>query len=530
MSAPDRTLGRIEWSAGLLALAAAVLGSCLVAAHGGALWRDEVNSVNTALAPSFAEFARDAEFDSFPLLWLSLLRAWLALAGAGDVGLRCFGLLGGLALFAALTFAALRLGRRPALLGMALLAVNPAILVSASALRAWGLGAALGILALVLVFEATRAPSPRRIALAALFAVLGVQCVFQNPVLLAALCGGAMASALFAGHPRRALVPLGIGAVAALSLLPYLPLFLRVGEWRALAHVPLSLLDLAGRAFAVFTASGPLVLATWGAFFVLALAAGVACVRDRQAESERRALVLGALVTVVCASAGLLVFLKLVGHPTEPWYFLGAVALLAACGEIALARSTDARAPRLAVAALTVLVLAFGLPRVLGTLRQPQTNVDAIARELEANASPRDLVIVNPWVYAISFARYYDGRAPFTTIPPLPDHRLHRYDRVREIMQREDPTAPLRARVEAVLQSGGRVWIVGGLSAPPPGQAPPRLPPPPLPDTGWNAEPYETAWSMELSALLRRHATRARDVATPPAREFAYLRVFEGWR
>jgi hypothetical protein len=35
---------------------------------------------------------------------------------------------------------------------------------------------------------------------------------------------------------------------------------------------------------------------------------------------------------------------------------------------------------------------------------------------------------------------------------------------------------------------------------------------------------------MEISALLRRHATRISDVDTPPAREYAYLRVFEGWR
>jgi hypothetical protein len=528
---PDR-LAQLEWAVAGLAAAAALLGLLVVTSHAGALWRDEVNSVNTVSAHTLPEFLRQSEFDSFPLLWLLLLRAWVASgAGASDAGLRVFGLLGGLALFAALAFAALRLGRRPPLVSMALLAVNPEIVCWGASVRAWGLGAALAILSLVFVHEATAHPTRRRIALAVLFAVLSVQCVFQNPVLLAALIGGAMAAALAAGRGKRALVPFAIGLAAAVSLLPYLPLLLRVGEWRSLAHVPLSFSDLAGRAFAVFAASGSLVLACWAAFFGIAFASGAYRLRSRAAAgSERGGMLLELLVAMALSSVGLLLFLQQVGHPTESWYYLGWIALLAACAELAIASALPSRPLRLALVGLTLLVLAAGLPGALSSLSERQTNVDAIALHVEEHAQSGDLVVVNPWVFAISFGRYYHGSAPLETLPPLEDHRIHRYDLVKQAMQTADPIAPLRARVEQVLEGGGRVFVVGGLQAPAPGKAPPRLPPPPLPGTGWNSEPYEAAWSMEISALLRRHATRISDVDTPRAREYAYLRVFEGWR
>jgi hypothetical protein len=197
---------------------------------------------------------------------------------------------------------------------------------------------------------------------------------------------------------------------------------------------------------------------------------------------------------------------------------------------VAIASAAPGRSLRLALVGLALFVLAAGLPRTLPSLGERQTNVDAIALHLEEQAGSGDLVVVNPWVFAISFARYYDGPAPLATIPPLEEHRIHRYDLVRQAMLAADPIAPLRAQVQQVLEAGGRVYVVGGLTAPPPGKAPPRLPPPPLPGTGWSSEPYEAAWSMEISALLRKHATRVSDVETPRALEYAYLRVFEGWR
>jgi hypothetical protein len=247
-------------------------------------------------------------------------------------------------------------------------------------------------------------------------------------------------------------------------------------------------------------------------------------------ERERRGVLIHALVSMALSSAGLALFLLLLGHPTESWYYLGWIALLATCAEVAIAVSTRSRTLRLALVALTGVVLAAGLPRTLVSLAERQTNVDAIALHLEEHAESGDLIVVNPWVFAISLGRYYHGSAPLSTLPPFEDHSIHRYDLLKQAMLAVDPIAPLRTRVQQVLEAGGRVWVVGGLSTPAPGKAPPRLPPPPLPGTGWNAEPYEAAWSMEISALLRRHATRITDIETPRAREYAFLRVFQGWR
>jgi uncharacterized membrane protein len=88
-------LQRVEWVVALLATAAAVLLSFVFVVHADGLWRDEVNSVNVAMAPSLSELWRLLEFESAPVLWVLLLRGWLALFGSSsDLGLRLLGALG----------------------------------------------------------------------------------------------------------------------------------------------------------------------------------------------------------------------------------------------------------------------------------------------------------------------------------------------------------------------------------------------------------------------------------------------------
>jgi hypothetical protein len=66
------------------------------------------------------------------------------------------------------------------------------------------------------------------------------------------------------------------------------------------------------------------------------------------------------------------------------------------------------------------------------------------------------------------------------------------------------------ARVEAVLRSGHRLWIVGELSAPPAGAPIPRDPPvAPHGPLGWSDHPYTEAWGYELGYFLMQHITNA---------------------
>ena len=90
-------------------------------------------------------------------------------------------------------------------------------------------------------------------------------------------------------------------------------------------------------------------------------------------------------------------------------------------------------------------------------------------------------------------------------------------------------------RVERVLRGGGRVWIVGGLLLPPPGQPAPHLPPAPNGPWGWHSGPYINGWLTQLGALLQAHADVTREVPLPPVgpvnvfETAPALLVAEGW-
>ena len=56
--------------------------------HAGPLWRDEVNLLNVATMPTFRSMFEHFHLDSFPFVWLSLCRLWIALVGDGDAAVR----------------------------------------------------------------------------------------------------------------------------------------------------------------------------------------------------------------------------------------------------------------------------------------------------------------------------------------------------------------------------------------------------------------------------------------------------------
>src|SRR5262249_23505895 len=79
----------------------------------GGLWRDEANSVHLATVPTFSELWQNLDGDSFPLLWLLVLRCW-ALLGLtqSDLGVRMLGFCIALGVFAALWLNARWIGYR----------------------------------------------------------------------------------------------------------------------------------------------------------------------------------------------------------------------------------------------------------------------------------------------------------------------------------------------------------------------------------------------------------------------------------
>src|SRR5215831_19004539 len=94
---------RFEWIVALVLTVAAVGLDVNYARHAGGLWRDEANSYAMATYPSLSTTWHRLQFDSFPILWYVVLRAWIRMGlGQTDTGLRMFGLIVNLGILAIL--------------------------------------------------------------------------------------------------------------------------------------------------------------------------------------------------------------------------------------------------------------------------------------------------------------------------------------------------------------------------------------------------------------------------------------------
>jgi hypothetical protein len=505
---------------------------------GTGLWRDEVCSVNTQVAPTFSDVWALAEFDSFPVLWMLLLRGWMALVGSGDEALRVFGLLGAFFMIGSVWTAARGLGIRAPALTIALIAVNPELLRWAASVRAWGVGAGLAVLALPVMLKVVESPTRRRVVVATVVSILSVQCLYQNAILLGATIAGCCVVALRRSVPKRAAIVIGIGAIAAASLLPYLDVIRRRRDWNAVGSAVIDAGDLVQKAWEIAAAPGLLAGLVWAALATTAVLAGLALAFRLTTPQPARTdvAVFGGVVVAVAAVGMLALYLQL-GYPTQAWYYLGLLVLAGVSAEGGIASTMDGRisSPGLALAALLVLgTAATADPSGWATSREPYTNLDSVSDHLEQAAVAGDLIIANPWFLGITLSRYYHGAATVETIPGIPDRTIARYDLLKAQMIRPNAMAPILERIVQTLQSGHRVWLVGNYELPPPGiaQADLQLPPPPLPERGWSSAPYEALWSFQTGLFLNSHARAVRQVSVLPGgrHESAGLLEFSGWQ
>ena len=169
-------LTRLEWGVCLGATLAAIGLHLIYLTHAGGLWRDETISVRLATSSTVGEMWRMLVYESFPVLFPATLRCWWA-AGLGgtDFAFRCLGFLIALALLGAVWLNARVLRSSLPLVSLGLLAGNLTLVRWGDSLRAYGLGCALILLTLALVWSLMRAPSAERFLAATLAAVLSVQ-------------------------------------------------------------------------------------------------------------------------------------------------------------------------------------------------------------------------------------------------------------------------------------------------------------------------------------------------------------------
>jgi hypothetical protein len=532
----DAAFERAERAAAWLLTLVAVALHGVRALHAGPLWRDEVAALSVAHM-SLDDLLRFFQFEAFPLLFPLAVRAYTALVGESDAALRAFGLGVGLLGVAALWLAARLHGRDVPLVSLALVGPSAVFLVFGDSLRGYGLGVALVASTFAWFGRLAVRPSRRSAAGALASALCSVHCLLANSVLLLAIGLSAAAVAGRRGGWRHAALPLAIGALAALSFLPYVPSYWSGTAWNVVFRADFDAAVLAVRFASAVSSPAPAMGALWALTAVAAFGGG-AWLAGRRASlaGEERELLAFALLTAVLALLATAGFLWALRYPTPDWYYLALIAVLACSLDTAagaLARRVRAfRVGRLLVAAFSALALA---PAALGPVRERMTNLDLIAAAVRARAKERDFVLVAPWPLGIGFRRYYDGVAPWETLPPMEDLRTHRYDLLMEQMRLEDPIAPLRERIESSLRAGGRVFLVGVLE-PPPSDAPvPRLAPAPDGPAGWSEGPYRRNWTMRMVDFLRENTLRGGPVpfgdAGPVQRlERVSLQFVSGWR
>jgi hypothetical protein len=367
-----------------------------------------------------------------------------------------------------------------------------------------------------------------------------VHVLFYNAVLLFAFCAGAVAvCAMNRAWNRAALVGL-LGALAAISMLPYLDTIRAASGWNMLVQIPDYTLTLFWMKLGeTLQPAGLVAVIVWIEMFALAVIGGARTALSPSwlnLTTVQRKVALFSAVSLAMGVPAVFLFLHHLSYVTRPWYYLALLAVAGVCIDAlfgALIHTPAARITRLTV----VLLLAGAtFPSAMQALRVRLTNVDLVASHLRRIAKPRDFVVVADWHNGVSFQRYYRGPATWVTIPPIAFHSFHRYDLFKEEMMAADQTEPVAVVVDEAskaLRRGNRVFAVVGPWYT--SQRPTVLPPAPLPRDPWPVGDYNQQWASMVGFFLHQHALKISMVSVRPRGpvsryETVFLFAAEGWR
>ena len=527
-----------EWAVAIVLSIVAIALHALRMSHAGALWRDEAGAVGLAMMPAARDILQEFPHESFPILFPFLLRAYTAIVGASDFEFRVLGMLVGMGIVGTLWLNARVVGQGLPLISLVLLGFNTFFIQWGDSIRGYGIGSGLILITFLLLVRVVEQPNWPRTAAALLAALASVHLLFQNSVLLFSICTAAATISLSRRRWRAASMVLGIGLVAALSMVPYLGPLTDAQSWTLLVKVPTTLPLLWGQLADTLASPLPFMSWIWYLLVVLAVAGVIGLIwknRTSELKEQPKDLLFICVLTMILAIGAYYGLLEILSWFPRPWHYLALIALVAVtldCAIHCLAKTTWIR-----VARLTFVII------IAGTLLLPawqkvqvrQTNIDLVIQELEGLSSAEDLILVEPWVYGISFNRYYRGAANWMTLPAIDDHKIHRYDLVKVKMESSNPIDDILHNVVETLQSGNRVWVVGNIRFPESEAAVPSLPPAPNSSWSWLEWPYVEAWSLQVNYFLLTHGMRSQFVSIPvdgPVSEFenSQLLVVQGWR
>jgi hypothetical protein len=483
----------------------------MYAGHAGPLWRDEASSVNFASVPTVGEMWNNFRFDNFPPLFAFVLRGCWMTGMTNDIAWRVLGLSVSVLVLSAVWMAVWLMAQRPPLLALALFALNPLAIKTDGAIRPYGLGFAFLILAIALIFAYARKPGRAFFILATIASALAVQILYQAAFFLAATILGACAYAWMEKHRRTAMNTVFIGMIAACSLAIDLPHLLH--DWGKTQWVGQSSFEISKTAVdwpmlgsAFWRAISNMGTAGAWLWCVIAVIVFVTLATKRGSRPY--------VISLLVATIVYLCFLRFSGLHAQSWYFL----VLIASGALLLDAMTENILQRTLKQAVLIAVLLLAIvsaPAAWDTVRTRATSIDLVAQVLKRNAGPKDVVLTMPWYYGVTLGRYYD-RQKFTTVPPLNDVSIHRYDLVQRAMESSDPIAGLMRDMEQALRNGNTVWTIGEIILPENNEPVPFLPPY-TPGNGYSDSDYLTSWSMQIAVFLAGHAKNFDVVKVPDA-------------
>ncbi len=495
----------------------------------GGIWRDEVACVQLALQPNASDILKNFEHEAFPPPFPFLVRGYISLFGSSDFALHTFGFISSILLLVSLWVAGLLIGHRPPLLSLALVGLNSSVLIWGSVVRGYGLAAATIPLFYACLYQARQKQTVRWYCLATCAAVLCVQWAIQNWLLVLAICVSAAVTSICLRDIRGAVTSLGIGAISALTVLPYLPQYLSA-DWRIIVKGTLSIEHYA---YALFFNIGPpqtFVGSLWiGLILLSAMTAMFALTRvQKNHGAEKGALIFGLCVTFFSLLITL-TFLCYMRYSARAWYFLPLLTILACNIEMLLAKSVPRRILQIG-RPLLVTAMILILARPAWYLAQTRlTNLDVIAHILEERAHADDLIVACPWYYGISLRWYFHGATPTLSMPIMGDQPFHRYDLVAERMKSSDPLGDLKDEIQATLKAGRHVWIVGHLLPVPP-DGPRVYAPAPDPVVKWSEDNYVGSWLEQMTWYLQRHSRRHLTIEVPVKEPVATTENLNLWR
>jgi hypothetical protein len=528
-------LQRICWLTAIAMTVVAVLLHFFSLSVAGGLWRDEVGLVNIAGLPTWKEIFWGLMHDHCPVVFPAVIRTWTALGLAQtDTGLRVLGLWVGLFLLASFWAASRMMAKNPPLLSLAVAALNPVVIRYGDSMRAYAFGTALMTLTVGLMWRFIERPGWRPGLLAGAAAVVSVQTLYQNAFFLLAICVAGVAVSFRQRQFSKIGGILSIGFVAALSLMPYLKPIHDAQTWWLVSKTGINLAVALSR----ISELSDNFFGVWVVVVILAVLVGIGRIFFKALQEgaiEQPDLPLFGGIAISLGATGFGVFIKLTGLPTQAWYYIPVLCFTMVCCDSVFPRVFSLT--RFGVLAVALFALVYS-PSAFSALRWRQTNGDLLAAQVSKMATADDFIIVHPWYYGITFSYYYKGVVKWTTLPPIMDHRFHRYDLIKEKLQTPNAIVPVLEQVEATLRSGHRVWVIGEFSAPRTGAPPPGDPPvAPNGSSRWLDEPYSIAWGKRLAYLLKHHAAKTTLLVTASTNsilinpmEKMTLTVASGWQ